>query len=118
MTSQQHSYEHFDPQQVQEIADNDEELIKEIITIFLATNPANIADLEAAIAAGDRVQVEFTGHKLIGAFRLIGAEQLALYAEELGQVKDDTAKLTMLQEQIKTGSDKLMEEISEYSARM
>lgn len=52
-------------------------------SLFLNELPTNIATLETALAENDTAQIKRTAHRMGGAAAMLGAEQMALLAEEL-----------------------------------
>jgi two-component system, sensor histidine kinase and response regulator len=66
----------------------DEELLKEIATIFLEDYPNSIQEIRAAIAASDAKRLETSAHTLKGSVSNFGARSAvasALLLEQMGR---------------------------------
>jgi HPt (histidine-containing phosphotransfer) domain-containing protein len=67
----------------------DAELLKELAGLFVDEYPQLMAELQAAIAAGDAIRVERSAHALKGAVANFGARQAvdtALQLEQMGRM--------------------------------
>lgn len=63
--------------------DDDDELIAEVIAIFLEDYPARLAELQQALDAGDWSQVRATAHALKGAASNLASDGTATRAGQL-----------------------------------
>lgn len=89
MTEPVGNYKHFDLEFLRDIADQDDFMMTEIVSSFLINNPKNLAELELAILNGNADgAVQFATHKLVGAYSLVGASQLAAIAKYIETVED------------------------------
>ena len=73
---------------INEMAEGDEDFVLSVISVFLDEVPADLADLETAIAASHYDQVYKLAHKIKPNVDLLGMEQtraIALEIETLGK---------------------------------
>jgi len=92
---------------IKEMAEGDEDFILSVIAIFLEEVPADLTDLEEAVASKDFQQIYKLAHKIKPNVDLLGMEQtriLALDIETLGKSEsnfDDIAtKFPLLKKDI------------------
>ncbi len=85
---------------LEELAEGEEEFLREVVRTFLEVTPDNLDALKAAVAAGDREQTAFYAHKLKGSFNFIGCSQLSAtfstietWAKETGSKGDIAAHM-------------------------
>lgn len=81
---------------LKEMAEGDEDFILSVIAVFLEEVPADLRDLEAAIAASHYEQVYKLAHKIKPNVDLLGMEQarvMALEIETLGKNQGDMAQI-------------------------
>ena len=99
--------ESFDPQALRARLDGDEDLARELVTMFLNDFPARITELEEALAAGDLPRLQRAAHALKGAvghFAAAGATEAARRVEELARAGDQAgtpAACAKLQEAVR-----------------
>ena len=77
----------FDPEALWARVDGDQELLRDLLTVFQEEFPAMLASLEQAIQNGDATGMERSAHKIKGSmlqFSGHGAAAAALQLEELG----------------------------------
>lgn len=91
----------------------------QMATLFLSELPANITALEQAVAENDTAQIVRTAHKMGGAAAMLGAEQMALLAEQLekdAKTSPDEINGTLLAliEQIKVAAEALSKELKAF----
>ncbi len=70
---------------------DDEELLSELVKIFLADYPSNVRDIEQALAQGNSKLLERAAHSLKGAVSNFGAEDVvneAFALERMGRSGD------------------------------
>jgi two-component system, sensor histidine kinase and response regulator len=79
---QTESPEVFDRAQAMEATGGDEELLQEIVGIFVEDCPRMIEELGAAIGAGDTEAARRAAHTLKGSVSVLGAKALAAAAKE------------------------------------
>lgn len=72
----QKEYKHINLEYINELADGEDDFLKEIVDTFLSTIPVNLEKLTLAINNNDRDGVLFYAHKLKGTFNFIGSTQL------------------------------------------
>ena len=75
------------------LMDNDEELFKEIIELFIENCPEWVEELKKAVENEDALKVEGTSHKIKGALRslvAVPAQEKAQELENIGRSKDLT----------------------------
>ncbi|MFH1279046.1 MAG: Hpt domain-containing protein [Candidatus Eisenbacteria bacterium] len=75
----------FDRRALLERLDNDEELVDEIVDLYLDDATGRIGDLQEAIRAGDAVRLQRDGHSLKGASANAGAEMIREVATQIEQ---------------------------------
>lgn len=81
----------FDVALLMQHVGGDQELLREIIQIFLATAPQMLTDVRGAVISGDSRKVEQAAHALRGAasnFFSASVEQAALVLEGMGRNRD------------------------------
>jgi HPt (histidine-containing phosphotransfer) domain-containing protein len=96
------SPEVFDRTQAREATGGDDDLLREIIGIFLEDFPRMLEDLERALGAGDADAVRRAAHTLKGSVAVLGATALAAVAKDaedharagdLDAARDDIARV-------------------------
>ena len=73
--------------------DGEEDLLREIVDLFLVNCPKWLEDIKKAVQQSDAFLLEIAAHKLKGALRNIAAERAAMFAQDLekiGKSKDLT----------------------------
>jgi PAS domain S-box-containing protein len=81
----------FDRQAALDRFNGEEELLEEVLQLFLSDAPNRLADIRAAVEQGDPKRLEIAAHSLKGASRYVGAERTAARAfklEEMGHSGD------------------------------
>jgi CheY-like chemotaxis protein len=81
----------WDAAQTLERLGDDEELLKEVVDIFLEEGPKQLTSLRQAIAEGNALDIEKTAHSLKGELGYLGvceASQMACALEEMGRRHD------------------------------
>jgi len=68
------------PDHFRDFLDGGEDVLREILEMFLADVPAQRARIAAAVAAGDALSLRREGHSLKGSCAQVGAEALASIA--------------------------------------
>lgn len=63
-------------------------LVEDLCRLFLSDTPRRLADLEAAVAAGDAPRIHLVSHTVKGAAWLVGARQLGAVAQTIEQLSD------------------------------
>jgi hypothetical protein len=105
--------------------DGDRDLLAEIAGIFLSDAPAMVADLLAAVNAGDAAAVSRTAHRLKGSiltFGAPGAAGAALTLEASGRAGDlstahaDVERLSAEVDRLREGLESLVREQSKRTA--
>jgi two-component system sensor histidine kinase/response regulator len=104
-----------------ELFGEDEDLLRELVGLFLEDSPALLNDLRAGVAGQDAVKVERAAHSLKGSVGNFGATRLAELArrlEAMGRARDlDSAPdaLTALEQELARISARLGEIAREES---
>ena len=81
----------FDAAALMQHVGGDQELLREIIEIFLTTAPQMLADARGAVISGDSLKVEQAAHALRGAasnFFSASVDQAAMVLEAMGRTRD------------------------------
>ncbi len=88
----------------------DEELLKEVVPIFLKDNEERFDKLTEAVKAGDTKAIKFYAHAIKGAGRNIGARRLSDIADRLEYVgrENDMEAATPLFDRLKTELEKVV----------
>jgi len=73
----------FDPQAMLAHFGGDAELVKEVIVVFLESSPAWLAEIRAALTAGDSTRLRNAAHTLKGAISHFGAAAAYNAAQQL-----------------------------------
>ena len=93
----------------------DEELVKEVVLIFLKDNNERLGKLTEAVKAGDAGQIKLYAHAIRGASRNIAAQHLSEIAHRLecaGQ-KEDIESAISLFDELKVELEKVMSFLSQ-----
>jgi protein-histidine pros-kinase len=69
-----------------DLFDQDEELLAELATLFLADGQIILGGLEAAVAAGEAAKVEHAAHTMKGSVGNFGAKRAVEFARQLEQM--------------------------------
>jgi HPt (histidine-containing phosphotransfer) domain-containing protein len=85
-------YKHFSPIVVQDIAADDTELMTEVVKEFIKCIPKYLEELDTAVREQHFTNVKFVAHKLKGTARFIGAEELAVFLQEMEARSGDSAQ--------------------------
>lgn len=78
----------FDAARLRESLDNDEELLRELLTAYIEDAPVRLAALERGVAEDDPTAVTTAAHSIkgmSGVIRIPGLEQAALELEMAGR---------------------------------
>lgn len=92
----------------------------QMATLFLNELPTSIAMLEQALAESDSAQIVRTTHRMAGAAAMLGAEQMALLAEQLESdasslsAADSAKGLAGLIAQVKAAAEALGKELKAF----
>lgn len=116
MTQEFGDYHHFDLEFIRDIADQDDEMMSEIVRSFLLNNPKNIVELEKAVQDNNRTGVNFAVHKLYGAFSLLGAYKASALVKHIETIEDLTTVSDSIRE-LKEISVLLDEELKDLLTR-
>ena len=93
-------------------------LVEDLCRLFLSDTPRRLADLEAAVAAGDAPRIHLVSHTVKGAAWLVGARQLGAVAQTIEQlsgsgvlrrVPEQTARLLREYERIRPFYERALE---------
>jgi histidine phosphotransfer protein HptB len=78
---------HLDPAAIQALRDlspeGDEEFLRELVTIYLADTPKQLAQLDEALARQDAAQLVRSAHTIKGSSGNFGARELAQVAHQI-----------------------------------
>ncbi len=100
-----------------ERVDNDQELLRELLTIFKEDFPRTVRSLEAAVAAGDLKNSASLSHTLKGMLSSLGATRAATAAAKLEQLASTDAGNTLLRdafESLQNEGASLLPELDAY----
>ena len=100
-----------------ERVDNDQELLRELLTIFKEDYPRMRGSLEAAVAAGDLKNSASLSHTLKGMLSSLGATRAATAAGKLEQLASTDAGNNLLRdalESLKHEGGRLLPELDAY----
>jgi two-component system sensor histidine kinase EvgS len=103
----------LDPAVLTGLTGGSADVMREVLDDFLATTGRDVAALIAAREAGDLEQLAREAHKIKGASRLVGANELALAASELelAAKAGDWTQLLPLSADIATAADRLQRHV-------
>ena len=115
-SSQEALFPVFDPRQALRSLDNDTDIMKEIVEIFINTSRADIQELQEAIASKDSEAMANKAHAVKGASANIGAEVIRERACEIEKsIKaGDGEKINELFNNLKQDMYKLEEILSDF----
>ncbi|MCD6384669.1 PAS domain S-box protein [Candidatus Sumerlaeota bacterium] len=101
----------FDREALLQRVDGDEELLKEILEVFLKDTPARIKSLKDAVSTKDAESIQRDAHSLKGSAGSVGAvalQELAAELERLGKAKElDSARASELIQKIENAFKEL-----------
>ena len=101
---------------LKEISDGNENFYKEFISLFLASAPKAISEMEKSFAAKDFISLQQIAHKIKPSFNYVGLKELNLAAakiEELAKMESDAGEIQTLLEKIKTVCASAFRELEE-----
>lgn len=84
-------YIHINLEYLYEIADNEIDFVKEIISDYLAKVPAQFTDLEKAVASEDIEATKFIAHKLKSSFQFMGVQTLVDLSNQMEKAEGGAA---------------------------
>lgn len=96
----------YNREEVLERLDGDEELLREVVDLFLEQSRHQIRELQAALAAGEPAQIRHQAHSLKGAAAGLGAQALSHTAAQLelagkkGELKEVPELLRALEKEL------------------
>uniref|UniRef100_UPI0035635E6D hybrid sensor histidine kinase/response regulator n=1 Tax=Stieleria sp. TaxID=2795976 RepID=UPI0035635E6D len=79
----------YDLEPVRTMVAGNDELLRELLGMYLDESEMLLSQIESAILAGDGEAVRRAGHTLCGASRSVGAAETSEIAEELRSVQDE-----------------------------
>lgn len=82
------NFEYINLEYITEMAEGDDDFVKEIVTNCLESMGPNIIKLSEAINANDIGEVRFLTHKLKGSFRFVGSVTLGNMMEAIETLAD------------------------------
>ena len=80
----------FDQEAALDMMGGDHDLLKELARMFIDNSPRTLGELNAALAAGDRVALKRSAHTLKGLFATFVCPRGETIARELEQVAGDS----------------------------
>ncbi len=119
--SQKDRYEYLNLDQINELADGDNDFLEELISTCLESIPANLDKLVAAVNDKDTNGILFYAHKLKGSFNFIGTTQLAETFVLMEENAKDTTKYSMMSEwlaEVVRISGKTMSELEDLQSKL
>jgi HPt (histidine-containing phosphotransfer) domain-containing protein len=86
------------PDELRQLAESDEGLVKEVLAVFLSDTADRIARLRAALERGDRVGVKHEAHAIKGSAGQVGAAEVSALCRDIEYqaVASDEASLRAL----------------------
>lgn len=117
MTNEMPAYKFFDPQALAEIADNEEDIMLEIINEFISSSILYVNDIEGALSAADFKTTNFVAHKLKGALKFLGATLLADIAQEIEYMASQNVaynNISILLDDLKKNIAIVVKEVIDY----
>ncbi len=100
-----------------ERVDNDQELIRELLTIFREDFPRTLQSLETAVSAGDLKNSAVLSHTLKGMLASLGVIRAAAAAAKIEQLASSSAEKESLREAfdaLRNEAARLMPELEAY----
>ncbi len=104
-----------------ERVDNDQELIRELLTIFREDFPRTLQSLETAVSAGDLKNSAVLSHTLKGMLASLGITRAAAAAAKIEQLASSSAEKESLREAfdaLRNEAARLMPELEAYMAEV
>jgi HPt (histidine-containing phosphotransfer) domain-containing protein len=100
--------------------DNDQELLRDLLTIFKEDFPKTIQRLEAAVAAADLKNAAALSHTLKGMLSNLGGTRAAAAASALEQLANAGEKVALRQgfDALQQESARLLPELDAYMAEV
>ncbi|HET6327248.1 MAG TPA: Hpt domain-containing protein, partial [Planctomycetaceae bacterium] len=108
----------FDRQMALERINGEEQLLDEVIQLFLSDAPSRLAEVRASLEQGDPKRLQIAAHSLKGAAGYVGADRTAAQAlklEELGQKGDLTPALNEFR-QLESEIEQLRQAIAAFTS--
>jgi two-component system, sensor histidine kinase and response regulator len=99
-----------------ERVDNDQELLRELLTIFKEDFPQSFQSLKTAVIAGDSKSASRLSHTLKGMLSSLGATRAAAAASQLEALScaGETVTLREALSALESEADKLLPELDAY----
>lgn len=100
-----------------ERVDNDQELVRELLTIFKEDFPRTLESLETAVSAGDLKNSAVLSHTLKGMLASLGVIRAAAAAAKIEQLASSSAEKESLREAfdaLRNEAARLMPELEAY----
>jgi HPt (histidine-containing phosphotransfer) domain-containing protein len=82
-------YTYINLEYLYEVADNDTDFVREIITDYLNNVPEQLAQMENVAAAGDIEAVKFIAHKMKSSFQFMGVQQLIELSQQMEHAPEE-----------------------------
>ncbi|MES2558520.1 MAG: Hpt domain-containing protein [Bacteroidota bacterium] len=83
-----HTYTHIDLSYLYEIADDDSDFVKEMITDYIQKVPEHFSELLMASKEQNFEQTHFIAHKIKSSFQFMGVTQLVDLASNIEQISE------------------------------
>ncbi len=109
----------FDRQMALERINGEEQLLDEVIQLFLNDAPSRLAEVRASLELGDPKRLQIAAHSLKGAAGYVGADRTAAQAlklEELGQKGDLTPAINEFR-QLEQEIEQLRQAIAAFNSQ-
>lgn len=84
-----HAYNHIDLSYLYEIADDDTDFVKEMISDYIAKVPEQIAELQKEFGQRNFGQTRFIAHKIKSSFQFMGAQKLVELAHNIEKISQE-----------------------------
>lgn len=106
-------YEYVNLEVINDIAGDDEDFVKEIISNYLESVPKTVEQLVQAVSAGDKERIVFLAHKAKGSFTFIGVNKLRDIAIEIEHSPERGSELEPLAIELAALSKKVDAELQQ-----
>lgn len=91
-------YSHINLSYLYEIADDDVDFVKEMISDYIARVPEQFEELKRVFTARDYEQTRFLAHKIKSSFQFMGADTLVALAYNIEKVSQQEDAQTITQD--------------------
>jgi HPt (histidine-containing phosphotransfer) domain-containing protein len=110
---------HFDLHKALELVEDEEDLLRAVVEVFVEESPRLVQNAEDAQRAGDQAQLQFAAHTLKTSFNSLCLEQMRQLSERIetlaaaGQLQETSDQVRKLRCQ----TDTIITELNDYLAQ-